>query len=89
MFLPLFLFFVSYVPRYCPADQFARLLASANLTLVEARDLRYAAVLHLETAAKGAEAFYTTSNNRARKETPEQAREADDKVQHRRACHKE
>ena len=43
---------------------------------------RYDAVLHLVTAAKGAEHFYTRANNPARQETDiEAARQADDRTQ--------
>lgn len=41
---------------------------------------RYDMVLHLVTAADGAEKFYTTSNNAVRTETPEQARALDAKM---------
>lgn len=41
---------------------------------------RYELVLHLVTAADGAEEFYTLANNEARSETAEQARELDRKV---------
>jgi hypothetical protein len=37
-------------------------------------------ILHLVTAADGAEQFYTKANNSARTETPEEARELDKKV---------
>jgi hypothetical protein len=37
-------------------------------------------VLHLTTAAAGAEAFYTTANNAARTETPEEARVLDERM---------
>ena len=40
----------------------------------------YDAVFHLVTAAKGAEEFYTKTNNLARLETIEEARIADDKT---------
>jgi predicted ATPase len=40
----------------------------------------YDAVFHLITAAKGAIEFYTTANNEARKESPEEAAELDDKT---------
>lgn len=45
-------------------------------------DLRdsYDAVFHLVTAAKGAHEYYTTANNSARTETPEQAVVLDDKL---------
>lgn len=46
---------------------------------VELRD-NYDAVFHLVTAAKGAEKFYTTANNTARTETPEQAIALDEKL---------
>jgi len=46
---------------------------------VELRD-SYDAVFHLVTAAKGASDCYTTANNPARKETPEQAAAVDDKL---------
>ncbi len=39
---------------------------------------RYQMVIHLVTAAKGAEEFYTLANNEARSETPEVARSLDD-----------
>ena len=39
---------------------------------------RYDAVFHLVTAAKGAEKYYTLSNNQARTETPEEAAALDD-----------
>ena len=41
---------------------------------------RYGAVFHLVTAAKGAEKYYTTANNTARTETPEQAALLDDRL---------
>ena len=40
----------------------------------------YDAVVHLVTAADGAEEYYTTANNEARCETPKQARELDRKL---------
>jgi CYTH domain-containing protein len=48
--------------------------------VVGLRDRRYEAVLHLVTAADGAEAFYTTENNAVRTETPAQARALDQRV---------
>lgn len=45
------------------------------------RDRRYDAVIHLITAANGAEQFYTLENNTARIETPEIAREIDQNLQ--------
>lgn len=37
---------------YCEPEVFEAMLADVNLTAMEARDGRYAAVMHLETAAK-------------------------------------
>jgi len=47
---------------------------------IDARDRRYTAVFHLVSAAKGAEAFYTTDNNPVRRETLAEARLADDRT---------
>ena len=63
------------------SDEMWRLVVdSIGKTVVELRDARYAAVVHLATAAKGAEQFYTLSNNAARSETPELARAIDDRL---------
>lgn len=69
---------------YSPEDLFiATLKANGVPSLVAARDERYhTGVFHMVTAAKGAEQFYTTANNDARHETPEQAREQDDRTLH-------
>lgn len=64
---------------YMNEEEFQEALTTLGLTETELRD-NYAAVFHLVTAAKGAEEFYTLSNNSARTETPEQARELDDKL---------
>ncbi len=61
--------------------EFQTLVKSLNTSEVELRD-HYDAVFHLVSAAKGAEKFYTTSNNNARTETIEQARELDDLLIH-------
>lgn len=64
---------------YMSDEQWNRVLNALGTNEVELRD-NYGAVFHLVTAAKGAEQFYTTENNQARWETPEQARENDTKV---------
>ena len=64
---------------YMNDEEFAAALAYIGANEVELRD-SYDAVFHLVTAAKGAEKFYTTANNTARTETPEQARALDDKL---------
>ncbi len=64
---------------YMTELEFAMVAAAMNSNEVELRD-DYDAVFHLVTAAKGAEQFYTTANNAARTETPEQAAALDDKL---------
>lgn len=64
------------VSAYLPAELWGPVLERAGLTHEEASG-RYHAVVHLQTAAIGAEAYYTNANNSARRETVEQAREMD------------
>ena len=64
---------------YMDDVEFAQVLRELNTTEVALRD-GYDAVFHLVTAAKGAELFYTTENNKARTETPEQAAALDDRL---------
>lgn len=64
---------------YMPADEFQKTINSISSNEVELRD-SYDAVFHLVSTAKGAPEFYTTTNNQARTETPEQAAELDDKI---------
>lgn len=65
---------------YVDDAAWSEILSSNDWTTVELRDERYDAVIHLVTAADGAEAAYTTSNNAARDETPERARALDAKT---------
>lgn len=64
---------------YMNDEEFAQVLADLGTNEIELRD-NYDAVFHLVTAAKGAEEFYTTANNAARRETPEEAACLDDKL---------
>ena len=64
---------------YMQPEEYEQVLQSLGKHEVELRD-GYDAVFHLVTAAKGAEEFYTTSNNNARTETPEEAAILDDKL---------
>ena len=68
------------VRAYLSDEAWNSLLEALGMTVVDLRDARYAAVIHLCTAAKGAESFYTLGNNAARSESPEVAREIDDKL---------
>ncbi len=64
---------------YMDELEFSCVLSSLGKTEVELRD-GYDAVFHLVTAAKGAVEFYTTANNSARTETPEEAAALDDRL---------
>lgn len=64
---------------YMTEAEFQALLNALDLDAVTLRD-DYDGVFHLVTAAKGAEEYYTTENNQARRETPEEARALDDKL---------
>ena len=64
---------------YMSEDEFARMMDELGVNEIELRD-NYDAVFHLTTAAKGARNFYTTENNSARKETPDEAAVLDDKL---------
>jgi hypothetical protein len=64
---------------YMPPPVWAALLAKAGVTEA-AIVARYDLVVHLVTAADGAEAYYTRANNATRTETAEQARELDRRV---------
>ncbi|MDR2970773.1 MAG: AAA family ATPase [Bacteroidales bacterium] len=68
------------VAAYLSAEAWQALLDELGMSAVQARDKRYDAVLHLTTAAKGAEQFYTTANNSSRTENIELARTLDDKL---------
>lgn len=52
-------------------------LIARRWNAVELRDKRYDAIIHMVTAAVGAEMYYTTENNAARSETINQARDLD------------
>ena len=67
---------------YLPEKDFREVLAHHNLDYEQLLSgERYDAIGHMVTAADGAEEHYTTENNDARTETPEQARELDKKTQ--------
>ena len=64
---------------YVSDEEFKRLLKERNLNEMEVSD-SYDMVIHLVTAANGAVEHYTTENNSARTETPEEAIEKDKKT---------
>lgn len=61
---------------YCPPDLWQRMLGARGMTHSDLL-ARYDHVIHLSSAALGAEHGYTLANNAARTETPEHARELD------------
>lgn len=61
---------------YVSEEEFRELVKMWNTTQFKLLN-RYDLVMHLVTAADGKEEFYTTSNNEARTESPEEAREKD------------
>ncbi|KAJ3129652.1 hypothetical protein HK098_000803 [Nowakowskiella sp. JEL0407] len=65
---------------YTDSATWHKILSELNLDEVDIRDNRYDCVVHLVTAAKGAEQFYTLENNSARTEGLELARTLDDAV---------
>ncbi len=64
---------------YVSPDEFTELLSQFDITEEEARN-KYDMVIHMVTAAKGAEEAYTLSNNAARYEGIEEARHVDDTI---------
>lgn len=64
---------------YVEESEFKQILEAVGSSEVELRD-NYDAVFHLVTAANGALDYYTTANNSARRETPEEAIEKDEKL---------
>lgn len=62
-------------------EMWNQLIYEAGDTLVELRDKRYDAVIHMVSAAVGAQEFYTLDNNLARSESIEQAAILDQKIQ--------
>lgn len=65
---------------YLAPETWQSILKQNNLTPAQLRDERYDAVLHMVTAANGAEEHYTNSNNKHRSEGIELARELDNRL---------
>lgn len=68
------------ISAYMSQEMWEALLDEEGLNEVDVRDRRYDAVLHLCTAAKGAEQFYTCENNSSRTENIAQAVVLDNKI---------
>lgn len=65
---------------YCDKSEFLELFKGLGLDVYKERDVRYQLVIHLVTAASGAEQFYTLGNNSARSESANEARNLDMKT---------
>ena len=64
---------------YMTEEEFFSCLAARG-EMLSSYLARYDAVFHLVTAAQGAEEFYSTENNSARTETPDEARRVDERL---------
>ena len=71
---------------YLPPEDFEKILKHHDFTQKEMLN-RYAMVIHLTTAAYGAEEYYTLENNHTRKESIEEARILDKKTKAARSGH--
>lgn len=65
---------------YTDENVWQAILDETGWSTIQLRDRRYEAVIHMMTAAEGAEQFYQTENNSARYETLEEAREIDKRL---------
>jgi hypothetical protein len=65
---------------YAEPQVWQAILDETSWSTIQLRDRRYEAVLHMVTAAEGAEEFYTGANNEARYEGIEEARILDKKL---------
>lgn len=65
---------------YVTKEEFQAIMDEEGWTWTSLRDRRYDRVIHLVTAALGAEKFYTLSNNNARSEGLDLARSLDQKT---------
>lgn len=66
---------------FCSKKEWEAVCESLLVNAHKERDNRYDIIVHLVTAANGAEDYYTLSNNKARTETPKEARALDLKIQ--------
>lgn len=65
---------------YMTKEEYQALLDEQGWTWSQLRDKRYDSVIFMNTAAKGAEEYYTLANNSARTETAEEARALDNRT---------
>jgi len=68
------------ISAYMKPELWQQITSECGISTTQLRDQRYDAVLHLVSAADGAEQYYTTANNSERTEGIELARQLDKKV---------
>ena len=68
------------ISAYMEPQLWNDITTAVGISTTDLRDHRYDAVLHLVSAADGAEKYYTTANNKQRTEGLEMAREVDKRV---------
>ena len=62
---------------YMPRDEWLKMLEEVGVDEFDLLNNRYNQVVHMVTAADGAERFYTVANNATRSEGIEQAKQVD------------
>jgi len=68
------------IAAYFDDETWASLISELSFTKEQLSNDRYDAVIHLVTVANGAESFYSNSSNKARTESPEEARAKDNRL---------
>ena len=68
------------ISNYMEHTMWQAILDELSLSEIKLRDARYDAVIHMVTAAQGAEEFYTLETNAARHETIDEARDLDSRI---------
>ena len=71
---------IDYPFPVCSKEEWDEIIGSVGYNRIQIRDERYDHVIHMMTAASGAEAFYQLSNNKTRSEGFELAIERDKKA---------
>ncbi len=61
---------------YCGREMFEQIVSEEKMSIASLREF-YDVVYHFVTAAEGAQKYYTLANNKARRETPKEARALD------------
>lgn len=68
------------ISAYLDKNTWSAIMDEKQTNEIKLRDARYDAVIHMVTAARGAEEFYTNANNEHRTENIEQAQVLDNKL---------